>query len=188
MFKLIDLYEGEQIVRVVRKHWFVYLIELLSVALLAVLPLALYFIVYPFLAASPLAGEVSFAQIFDRLGSPGFLYAIWLLLVWHVAVLIWTNYYLDIWIITNQRIIDIEQLSLFNRRISAFRLDMLQDITIQVPGLIATIIKFGNIRVQTAGEDRHFVMSGITDPESVKAIIMREHHTARERLIRPPMG
>lgn len=185
MSKLIDLYEGEKIVKVVRKHWFVFFVEMLLMALLAVLPAVLYYFFLPFIATGPLGEQFSWDLIFSRVGPPEFLYLVWLLVVWHVAAIIWTDYYLDIWVITNQRIIDIEQLGLFNRRVSAFRLDMLQDVTIEIPGLLATLIKFGNIHVQTAGDDRDFIMPGVTHPEEVKSIIMREHHAARERLIRP---
>ena len=64
----------------------------------------------------------------------------------------WIDYYLDMWIITSERIIDIEQTGLFRRQISEFMLDKVQDITVEIPDMIATFLKYGNLHIQTAGE------------------------------------
>ena len=56
------------------------------------------------------------------------------------------------WIITSERIMDIEQTGLFHRQISEFMLDKVQDITVEIPDMVATFLKYGNLVIQTAGE------------------------------------
>ncbi len=85
---------------------------------------------------------------------------------------------MDVWIVTDQRIIDIEQLNLFNRVVSEFRLDRVQDITIKVNGLIATLLGFGDIHVQTAGEMEKFLIKNAPKPYEVKDRIIKEHDRA----------
>ena len=69
-----------------------------------------------------------------------------------LMLIFWMDYYLYVWIITSERIIDIEQKGLFNREISEFTLDKVQDITVKVPNMMATFLKYGDVIIQTAGE------------------------------------
>ncbi len=92
------------------------------------------------------------------------------------------DYYLDVWYITNQKIIDVEQRGLFNRKISTFRLDMIQDTTIEVPGILATFIGYGDIHIQTAGRNEKFTLRGVNNPARVNQIITAEYGRAREAL------
>jgi len=157
---------GEKILFEVRRHWFVIVSESALIALLALMP----FIALGASSTVHLSTQLFYVILF--------LCAGWLLTLWSVFFIIWTNYYLDVWIITDQRIIDIEQLNLFNRVVSEFRLDRVQDITIKVNGLIATILGFGDIHVQTAGEMEKFLIKSAPKPYEVKDKIIKEHDRA----------
>lgn len=100
------------------------------------------------------------------------------MILWSIFFVMWTNYYLDVWVITNHRVVDIEQFSLFSRDVSEFRLDRIQDITIEVKGLIPTILNFGNLHVQTAGMMRELMIRDVHDPYSTKNRIIKEHDRA----------
>ena len=63
------------------------------------------------------------------------------------------------------------------------RLENIQDIAIASKGIIQTLLGFGNIRVQTAGERREFIMRNIANPERVKEIIVAEQGKVKERVI-----
>ena len=65
----------------------------------------------------------------------------------------WLEYWLDAWIVTNFRLIDINQIGLFRREHSEIPLSRIQDISIETNGVLATFLGYGNIRIQTAGED-----------------------------------
>ena len=85
---------------------------------------------------------------------------------------------------TDRRIISIDQKSLFVRSIGSFRLERLQDMNIEIPGVLATMFNYGNIEAQTAsGSEEEFQVHGLPDPRGIKAIIlkaadtrMRHHH------------
>jgi len=157
---------GEKILFEVRRHWFVVVSESTFVLLLALIP----FFALSASSTVHLSSELFYIILF--------LCAGWLLILWSVFFIIWTNYYLDVWIVTDQRIIDIEQLNLFNRVVSEFRLDRVQDITIKVNGLIATLLGFGDIHVQTAGEMEKFLIKNAPKPYEVKDRIIKEHDRA----------
>lgn len=84
----------------------------------------------------------------------------------------WLNYYLDVWIITTERIIDIEQRSLFHREISEISLDRVQNVTVQIPGFLATTMHFGNIQIETAGAGV-FTVTDVTEFEQAKDLILQ---------------
>ncbi len=160
------LKDGEKVLFEVRRHWFVIVSESAFIILLALIP----FVVLGVSSTAHLLPQFFYVVLFLCVG--------WLLILWSIFFIIWTNYYLDVWIVTDQRIIDIEQFNLFNRTVSEFRLDRVQDITIKVNGLIATILGFGDIHIQTAGEMEKFLIRSAPHPYEVKDRIIREHDRA----------
>ena len=97
-----------------------------------------------------------------------------LLLFFYIELL---NYWLDMWIITNQRIIDVEHQALFHRQVSEFSTARVQDITVEVEGVFASLLGYGDVSIQTAGE-QSFSIKRVANPELVKNAIM---HLARTR-------
>lgn len=157
---MIKFEEGEKIIHIARRHWFVMLGVILFIAVLALAPLI-------FLKFFPIA------QILEWFG---FIYPLWLLLLWTFLFVEWTDYYLDVWIITNRRIIDVEQKGFFNREITSFGYNQVQDITVETKGLIETIFKFGLLHVQTAGHSRDIIIPHADKPEEVRSIILRQQN------------
>ena len=164
----IQLEPGEEVLATARKHWFVIVAELLVVAIAAIIPLLLS------------AGLVSMLDIITnstveialngRLISFGV--AAWLLLALMSGFTIWTHYYLDLWLITDRRIISVDQIHFFNRNVSIFRLERLQDIQYHINGLLPTFLNFGTISAQTAGHhDHNFRATSMPDPRGLQATI-----------------
>lgn len=77
----------------------------------------------------------------------------------------WVGWYYSVYVITNERIIEIRQKWLFNRRVSEFGLDKVQNINYHIQGLEAMLLRFGDITVQTYVGD--LVMSQIHKPVKV---------------------
>lgn len=169
------LEEKEQVLYTARKHWFILAGEGIVIAFLALLPSVALFAPYlvpteilRFLTESVhLSGNFLFSVLF--------LWSLELLILWMVFALLWTDYYFDVWFVTNFRVIAIDQRGMFSRSISMFRLDMIQDATMDVPGVLATLIDFGTVRVQTAS-DESFKFRGVARPNALKEKIMEEHH------------
>jgi len=154
-------------------------------------------IVYTFfLYAVPAAGIWYFQEVFFTwLAKPYFGHLIILaacayaLLVWLFAFLEFTDYYLDIWIVTNERIINIEQKGLFTRVASELHLSSIEDATSEVKGMIHTFLDYGNVQIQTAGEKTRFTFKNVPHPELVKQSVIQlinecrtkhDHNVARE--------
>jgi len=51
-------------------------------------------------------------------------------------------------------------------------MERIQDVTYEVEGIVATILGFGDVHVQTAGESDEFLIKGISNPERVKKKIL----------------
>lgn len=171
---MITLEPNEKIVLVVHKHWFVYLADGFFLIFLVFAPfLANRFFDLPSFIIS--SGDRFFLFIFFS--------SLWLLAVWLIFFFIWTYLYLDAWIITDKRVIDIEQIGLFARDISSFRLEKIQDITVEVHGILATTLGYGTIHIQTAGEVRELSLNFVPRPEAVKATIDQLMSRAMEQYI-----
>lgn len=90
------------------------------------------------------------------------------LIVFLVAVL---DYYFDIIVVTDRRLVDIDQEQLFYRKISELNLRDVEDITFERNGFFQTMLNYGSITVQTAGEARNFIIENIHFPSEISTII-----------------
>lgn len=92
---------------------------------------------------------------------------------WLALFIVWINFYLDVWIVTDNRVVNIEQLSLFSRHISELKHSKIQDVTSEVQGLIPTLFGYGNVYIQTAGNKQRFVFKQIPESTNTRNIIMK---------------
>lgn len=175
---MIALEQNETIILRGRRHWFILALRLLPLVPFIIIPIVLFGIA----GTIPLQID-SLVEISGNGASFAvFILFSWFLFLWIGAFIIWTDYFLDVLIVTNRRIINIEQKGLFSREISSLRLDKIQDITIDISGILATFLSFGNMRIQTAGEQEEFLIRFIQNPESLKKTIQREHDRVAEQL------
>jgi membrane protein YdbS with pleckstrin-like domain len=100
-----------------------------------------------------------------------FLFSLILPVVWSAIFFEITKYYLTYWVITNQRIIEVKLIGLFNVEYSSIELEKIQDIKISIVGPLPSFFRFGNLEIETAGTKGEFVLDQIGDPELVKQII-----------------
>lgn len=163
-----DLEPGEVVVHQMRKHWFIFVTGLLPYAILAVLPFALPKIL---LLAPPLAASLSLPSLTEPVMRTTI--GIWLLLVWTGAWGAFTRYYLNVWILTNERIVEIKQRRYFSRRVSSVLLNRVQDVTTHIVGVVPSLLTMGTLIVQSAGATNEFRMHGIPDPEEVRDLILK---------------
>lgn len=159
---MIQLFPDEKIVLEVRRHWFMFFLQTLYLAVFIAVPLGFW---------AALAYTNTFIVNPELLPIFNLIAAAWLLMVWMVFFINWTNFYLDAWLITNKRIIDIEQYALFNREVGDFRIDNIQNITINVEGVIATLLNFGDVLVETAAENKNCLIKDAPHPGKVKAVV-----------------
>jgi hypothetical protein len=166
---------GERVTASVRKHWFVLLLELIPYAFFAWLPTLIPGVITWVLSRN---GDVDprVERIFS-LENPWitFLLGLWWLLMWVGAWGTFTRYYLNMWMITTTRIVYIYQHGFFHRQVSSFLLSRVQDVTTEVNGIFGTLLNYGSLNVQTAGENsKDFLMRGVPHPTHLRDLIMRE--------------
>jgi len=153
----------EKILLVLHRHWF----DVVSQFLLIFFMLLFFFVTLigvPLFA--PALSEGPAQNLFY------FLENLFFMIIWVVSFVIWIDYYFDIWVVTDRRIVNIEQKGLFVREISELHLEKIQDITVDIRGMIPTFLNFGDLLVQTAGKEEKFLFHFIPQPEDVKDLIM----------------
>lgn len=171
----------EKVVKIVHRHWFDIFLQLVVVILIIIVIFAALF-VFPMLMPALRQGE--FLTLFI------FLETTFALFVWIYAFLIWVDYYFDMWIITSERIVNIEQKGLFMRNVSELKHAKIQDVTVEVEGFFQTLMNFGDVHIQTAGESARFLFRQVPDPYGLKNMIMdfhRKHEAGRFDEIRDLM-
>lgn len=100
------------------------------------------------------------------------LLSIYLLMILLITMTQFTDYYLDMWIVTNERVINAEQNGLFSRTISELHLNQIQDVTSEMHGLVATFLTYGDVIIQTAGTKERFHFEQIDNPDKVKEHVL----------------
>jgi uncharacterized membrane protein YdbT with pleckstrin-like domain len=157
---------GELVVMFLRRHPIVLWKRLLPILFFAVIPVVAYIILA---TRTTLITEPDSMETITAIFLGSLFYLFWA----YTIFAIWLDYYLDVWMVTTERIMNIEQHGLFDRRIAEQRLSRIQDVTTQSKGILATMMHFGDIRVQTAAEAENFTFRDIPHPEVVAQEVSR---------------
>lgn len=153
-----------------RRHWSVPARHLLLFGLLAVLP---------FVGERTLN---SWRPDVLQTGLGATLFPLAALCYWMYILLFafnaWLDYYLDYWIVTDRRVVSIEQTGLFDRHVAELPLERVQDASSDIRGVLGTILHYGDVLVQTAGEQNRFVFEQVPNPNQVVALVLDLHQKA----------
>jgi uncharacterized membrane protein YdbT with pleckstrin-like domain len=162
-YKFRDLRQDEKIIKVLHRNWF-YLFQQFFILI----------VIIGIFIAGTIFVPVLFPDFTRGMNKPLMLFAqnFFMLAIWIYGFMIWVDYYFDIWIITSERIINIEQKGLFTRKASELRYQKIQDVTTEVVGFLPTVLNYGDVKIQTAGEENEFLFRTISDPYNIKNIIM----------------
>jgi membrane protein YdbS with pleckstrin-like domain len=164
-----ELQETEQVVVILRRHWLHLYPRLLGLVLVAAAPAMLFWVATT--TVTELGGTARSVVV-------GVLF-LWAF-VWLVrAYFLWYRYEHDIWVITNQRIVDSLKRNWFHHRMSSADLVDIQDVSVDREGVLRTLFDFGDVEVETAAEEEHFMLSAIPHPDRVLATVDAERDRAR---------
>ncbi len=151
--------EGEKIELVLFHHWYFValpIIQAITIILLSlIIPISLHWMKWIF-----------------SYGLTTLLYYTWLVFWIGFMLYRYINWYRDRFIITSERIIDVDQRGLFSRKVSELELDKVQNITHAVTGIAATMFNFGTIVVQSAGAGE-IALKQVGDPAGLQEEITR---------------
>jgi hypothetical protein len=160
----IPMEEGEELVIKVHRHWLFIVMRVVMLSVLLITPSVIIQLVEGI-------GILDFGAVNGATRVA--LWSLWGLVLWAMFWQFWTTYYMDIWVVTNRRIIDIDYQRLFDRNIAILRLDRVQDVATHVKGVVGTLLRYGSVTVQTAGSDKEFVIDQIANPEALRDIISK---------------
>ncbi|MFA5927009.1 MAG: PH domain-containing protein [Patescibacteria group bacterium] len=154
--------DDEEVFLYIRKHWFVYLPFFFFAAGVAASILIALFLVQGY--ASDISSMTqSFLIVFITC---------YILLMFAVLLYGFIDFYLDVDIVTNHRIIDIEQNGFFRRRVSELTLGQIEDVSAHVDGFFPTTIHFGDLHIQTAGNKENFLFKSVAQPYKLAQLIL----------------
>jgi uncharacterized membrane protein YdbT with pleckstrin-like domain len=167
------LQQNERVLRLCRRHAIFLWPATIFVLLLAVVPIVV--VAFVVTRVTDLSGNT--ARVFWIAA------LIWLVIMGIRGFLQWYRYHNDIWVITNQRIVDYTAKNPLSHRLSTTDLINVQDMTVERNGIFAAIFKYGDVICQTAADQQEFIMSGIPHAEEVQLLVDKERD--RERMRRP---
>ena len=145
--------DDEHVILFVEKHWIRYLRVGYIFFIVGILPAILMYIVLNMMTIS--------MQTFYYTMAVFFMYELFMLLYIFMEIV---NDELDLFIITDRRIVDITQTGLLERHVADTPLENIQDVSASSKGLMETLFGYGTIRVQTAGKKTEFLMNLVPDP------------------------
>lgn len=164
---------GEKIILLLRKHPITNVSWILLVLGLIATPTAL--------------GFVPIAALFPAKFAAGAL-ALWYLLALAIALEGALGWFFNVYIVTDERIIDVDFHNLIYREISDAKIDKIQDVTYKVGGVVRTLFDYGDVVIQTAGTVPNFDFAAVPNPAQVAKILQQlrtqEEQEAAEGRIR----
>lgn len=116
-----------------------------------------------------------------------------LLIIWYMITTAFVleqflSWFFHVTLITDERIIEIDFLHLLYREMTDANLDQIQDVTVEMGGLVRTFLNYGDVIVQTAGEQVKLRLEAVPHPDNVAKILrqlrLEEQQEALEGRVR----
>lgn len=107
------------------------------------------------------------------------LLSFWYLIIFGFSLTSFVNWYFNVYIVTTERLIDVDFVNLLYREVSATRLNLIQDVTVKTGGVIQSIFHYGDVFIQTAGTEANFDFNAVPNPDKVGARIEKLMKHAR---------
>lgn len=159
---------NERVVLLLRRHWTVLARDVSQLVLSLLLPPIIIVLLIQYTPISFATGTAPYVIIVAGLS---LYYLFSFLAYFHDFV----DYHLDIWVVTDQRIVSIEQEGLFHRTVSELNIVKVQDVTSEIAGKVQTFLNYGQVHIQTAGEHGRFLFEQVPNPSEVAKVILQVH-------------
>lgn len=174
LYNLIKKKHYERVEHVLRRHPLTFLPIFLFFLVLLVVPPVVYILINSVFPGA-FQSDITFVLLVLLASS----YYLGMLLLFYAQFLM---FYLDMWVITNDRMVNVDQLGLFARSISEVELFRLQDVHAEVRGFFRTILKYGKVSAKTASGTDAFVLHDVKRPNRIREDLVRlaqedrQHH------------
>lgn len=156
---------GEKIVLLLRAHIVTWVPTILIIIFLLAVPFIL-----------PAILSILGIDLADFLsGTQTFL----IVLFWYLFVFGYTFYkfifwYFNVYIVTNERVVDIDFKGLLHKETAYAILKQIQDVSPKTIGFFGTFFHYGNIYIQTAGAKTEFEFHHVPKPNDVAQEILKQ--------------
>lgn len=149
--------KDEKIVLILRQH-LITQVEKVFVLILALILIPAILNFAGFMDALP----NKFAVAFDLF---------WMILAFGLITRSFLSWFFNIYVITDERVIDVDFDSVIHYNVSSAKIENIQDVTTKTVGPLAAIFNFGNILIQTAGEKNEFEFTHVPQPAKVTKLL-----------------
>jgi hypothetical protein len=146
----------EIILLLLRRHPITQVGWILTAIILALTPFGLGFL--PIVAQMP--GTYVFAALVG-----------WYLMLVGFVFESFLTWFFNVYIITDERIIDVDFFSLIYKNVSIAKIDNIEDITSKSGGVLQSLFNYGTVFVQTAGQQREFDFEDVLQPAKVMRLL-----------------
>ena len=146
---------------VAHKHWAAFLPEALA-ATAPILILVVFLLISGTTAGS---GMHVFFALLVPLG---------LLITWIAFMVLWTNYYLDMLILTDRRLFYTTQASLINRITQEWDIRDIQQVNVGIANVLESFFNYGSLYLRARGEMEAVSITGMPDPSYIAAVILKQ--------------
>lgn len=153
----------ERIVYKVRRHLVTLIPGIIGFLVLLVMPVGVYILlqnIFPALLEGP--------RTFPLLVLAASVYYLSVVLFFYTY---FVTFYLDLLVVTNDRLLHIEQHGLFARTISELDLYKIQDMSSSVKGVFASLFNYGDLDIQTAAAAEKFKIDNVPNPDKLRHAI-----------------
>lgn len=95
----------------------------------------------------------------------------WYLLITGFVIESFLGWFFNVYIITDERVIDVDFISLIYKNVSAAKIDNIEDVTAVTGGAIRSIFDMGTVIVQTAGAQQQIEFEDVPHPAKVTKLL-----------------
>lgn len=155
---------GENVILFLRPH---------GITLIPSLVLIIFLLLLPFFLGS-IGAIIGFDLSFLTASQNFFVIIFWYLVVLAYAFYRFIFWYFNIYMLTNERIVDFDFRGLLHKEISYARLGQIEDVSPKMSGFFSTFFHFGNVFVQTAAARPEFEFHHVANPDFVAQKIQEQ--------------
>jgi len=150
--------ETEDVILFLRQHPIVLLPAVLILTGLLLAPPFLFPLLADAVGSLPVALPSGYALVGSLL---------WYTVTFGFALVSFLRWFFNIYIVTNQRVVDIDFKYLLYKEFSEAKLTKIQDLTYTSGGIIAALFNYGDILVETAGEVPNIEFEKVPHPDRI---------------------
>lgn len=115
-----------------------------------------------------------FGNFFSAPGVSNFILvyvSFYYLIVFSYAFISFAHWFYNVFIVTSERVVDIDYSDIVTHNIAITNINRVEDVNYTQSGFISTLFNYGNIFVQTAGNERNFEALSVPKPREATHII-----------------